>query len=112
MPGMEYIPKLKEVEGVEGGGSSPSNMTRRLKMTRLGKIATTTMCQIFATLAEMYQIVQVLCYNFKTNANTDKSIKYTANIRADIKSEQQTMGTLHCRCFTKVLECIPTKQPI
>ena len=54
MPGMEYIPKLKEVEGVEGGRSSPSNMTRRLKMTRLGKIATNTMCQIFASLAEMY----------------------------------------------------------
>ena len=42
MPGMEYIPKLKEVEGVEGGRplSPGSNMARTPNKIRLAKTVT------------------------------------------------------------------------
>ena len=39
MPGIEYIPKLKEVEGVGGDSLTPSNMARRPLTIRLENIA-------------------------------------------------------------------------
>ena len=54
MPGREYIPKLKEVEGVEGGGSS--SLVQYDKKTQDDQTwKNWTMCpHTFANLAEKY----------------------------------------------------------
>ena len=75
MPGREYIPKLKEVEGVEGGGSSPSNMTRRLKMIRLVKIGQCVLrhlqiWQKHIRLLKYYDIILKLMQKYKVIQQT------------------------------------------
>ena len=83
MPGIEYIPKLKEVEGVEGGRpphQAPIWQEHPIRWD-LQKLQ-------HKRLAETLHIVEcwnaslddwLLYYNFNINVNTDESISIHGN---------------------------------
>ena len=104
MPGIEYIPKLKEVEGVGGDSLTPSNMARRPLTIRLENMQIVQIVGAFLKLLLLY-------FWFNRNANRDRSKTETSQKHSKHRADSK-LDKLHCTTDTKALKCIWTKKPI